>query len=57
MARDITLSINKICMIFKAMGLIECSWNKEESQRTLGLSTSIGLIEEKPTKETERERL
>lgn len=33
MNRDINLSINKIYVIFKVMGLTECHWNKEESQR------------------------
>lgn len=56
MARDIDLSINKIHMIFKVMGLSGCSWNKEGARgRILGHSTSRGLIVEEPTKETERD--
>lgn len=56
MARDINLSINKIYMIFKVMGLTGCSWNKEGAKgRILGHSTSSGLTVEEPTKETERD--
>lgn len=33
MKRDINLSINKIYVIFKIMGLTDCRWNKEESHR------------------------
>ena len=33
MARNVTVSINHIIIILKAMRLTECSWHQKESQK------------------------